>query len=185
MLELATQYCKIVYSGTSGLTEKDSPFFFMSIRILLLLFRISDATFDNLRVAAVLMCCFIRLMLTRIHLQSFLDMAKQRVLKMKKEAGRISNLTLQKNVRIFSTKFSTLKALVRSIKIYIFRLISVYFILLQISRVFYYLSAASLQYLAPTFLLFFLALTLRKTGKGCHIVSFTQLILSYTQSKTF
>ena len=116
MLQLATQYCKIVNARTSGLTVNDSPFFFITIRILLLLFRISDATFDNLRVAAVLMCCFIRLMLTRIHLQSFLDMAKQRILKMKKEAGRISNITLQKNVRNFSTIFSTLKALVRSIK---------------------------------------------------------------------
>ena len=36
--------------------------------------------------------------------------------------------------------------------------------LLQIVRVFYYLTAASLQYLTPVILLVFLALTLRTAG---------------------
>ena len=61
--------------------------------------RISDATFDNLRIATILLCCFVRCVLTKIHLQVFLDVAKRNVVRMRKEAGRISNVALQKKAR--------------------------------------------------------------------------------------
>ena len=38
-------------------------------------------------------------------------------------------------------------------------------IVIQVARVFYYLSAAALQYLAPTILLLFSVLTLRTLGR--------------------
>ena len=38
-------------------------------------------------------------------------------------------------------------------------------IIIQVARVFYYLSAAALQYLAPTILLLFSVLTLRTLGR--------------------
>lgn len=50
--------------------------------------------------------------------------------------------------------------------VYIFRLIEVKFVLVtQVARVFYYLSAAALQYLAPTILLLFSVLMLRTLGR--------------------
>ena len=61
----------------------------------------SDATFDNLRVVAILLCCLLRIFLARVHLQAFLNMANQRILMMRKEAGRISNIKLQQKVSSF------------------------------------------------------------------------------------
>ena len=58
--------------------------------------RISDTTFDHLRIAVILFCCAIRFVFTKIHLQVFLDVANRKIVRMKKEAGRISNVTLQK-----------------------------------------------------------------------------------------
>ena len=62
------------------------------------IYTISDSTFDHLRIAVILLCCSVRFLLTRIHLQVFLDVAKRNVVRMKKEAGRISNITLQKKI---------------------------------------------------------------------------------------
>ncbi|XP_028391733.1 transmembrane protein 161B-like isoform X2 [Dendronephthya gigantea] len=61
-------------------------------------YSISDSTFDQLRVAVVILCCILRFVLTKIHLQVFLDLAKKKVSRLKKEAGRISNVTLQKRI---------------------------------------------------------------------------------------
>lgn len=60
--------------------------------------RMSDTTFDNFRLTVVFLCCVLRFVFTKVHLQVFLDVAKQKVGRMKKEAGRISNITLQKKV---------------------------------------------------------------------------------------
>ena len=50
--------------------------------------------------------------------------------------------------------------------VYIFRSIEVKLVLVtQVARVFYYLSAAALQYLAPTILLLFSVLMLRTLGR--------------------
>lgn len=84
----------------------------------------------NLRYILLLLFCVLRLSLVWRHLQSYLDMAHERIEKMKKETGRITNVELQRKV----------------------------------ARVFYYLSAAALQYLAPTILLLFSVLMLRTLG---------------------
>ncbi|CAB4021771.1 Hypothetical predicted protein [Paramuricea clavata] len=94
------------------------------------IYTISDTTFDHLRIAIILFCCAIRFVFTKIHLQVFLDVANRKIVRMKKEAGRISNITLQK----------------------------------KIITVFYYLTAASLQYLTPVILLIFFTITLRTAG---------------------
>ncbi len=77
-------YDVIVYSGL------------YMIFCLFVFCRISDRTFDHLRIAVILLCCVVRFVFTKIHLQVFLDVAKRKVVRMKKEAGRISNVTLQK-----------------------------------------------------------------------------------------
>ncbi|XP_068693083.1 transmembrane protein 161B-like [Montipora foliosa] len=91
---------------------------------------LTEKGYHNLRFILLLLFCGLRLSLVWRHLQSYLDMAHDRIEKMKKETGRISNVDLQRKV----------------------------------ARVFYYLSAAALQYLAPTILLLFSVLILRTLG---------------------
>ncbi|XP_031567197.1 transmembrane protein 161B-like [Actinia tenebrosa] len=87
----------------------------------------SESMFDGFRIGLVVFFCIVRLCLTWRHLQSYLDMAQERMEKLKRETGRITNIDLQRKV----------------------------------AGVFYYLSAATLQYLAPTVLILFTALVLR------------------------
>lgn len=91
---------------------------------------LTEKGYYNLRYILLLLFCVLRLSLVWRHLQSYLDMAHERIEKMKKETGRITNVELQRKV----------------------------------ARVFYYLSAAALQYLAPTLLLLFSVLMLRTLG---------------------
>lgn len=91
---------------------------------------LTEKGYHNLRFVLLLLFCVLRLSLVWRHLQSYLDMAHERIEKMKKETGRITNVDLQRKV----------------------------------ARVFYYLSAAALQYLAPTILLLFSVLMLRTLG---------------------
>lgn len=61
-----------------------------------------DAQFDALRLIVVVVMCFIRLLLMPLFLQSHLNMAHEKVERLKKESGRISSLELQKMVaRVF------------------------------------------------------------------------------------
>ncbi|XP_072033950.1 transmembrane protein 161B-like isoform X2 [Amphiura filiformis] len=63
---------------------------------------VSDTTFDLFRIAIIPVMCFIRVLLMTRYLQSYLNMAKEKVDELKKEAGRINSLELQKSVvRVF------------------------------------------------------------------------------------
>ena len=117
-----------------------SPFFLLLLWILplsreLLYFKkgkgpekfLSDETFLYLRIHLLIAGCVLRLLISRKLLQSHLNTATQKVAKLKKETGRITNLELQRTV----------------------------------ARVFYYLSAAALQYMAPLILVLFLGMMLR------------------------
>ncbi|XP_072521000.1 transmembrane protein 161B [Salminus brasiliensis] len=62
----------------------------------------SEKTYDTLRLWAILLLCALRLAMMRHHLQAYLNLAKKGVEQMKKEAGRISTVELQKMVaRVF------------------------------------------------------------------------------------
>uniref|UniRef100_A0AAR2LG86 Transmembrane protein 161B n=1 Tax=Pygocentrus nattereri TaxID=42514 RepID=A0AAR2LG86_PYGNA len=62
----------------------------------------SEKTYDTLRLWAILLLCILRLAMMRHHLQAYLNLAKKGVEQMKKEAGRISTVDLQKMVaRVF------------------------------------------------------------------------------------
>ncbi|XP_041955847.1 transmembrane protein 161B [Alosa sapidissima] len=62
----------------------------------------SEQTFDTLRLWAILLLCALRLAMMRHHLQAYLNLARKAVEQMKKEAGRISTVDLQKMVaRVF------------------------------------------------------------------------------------
>ncbi|KAF4074416.1 hypothetical protein AMELA_G00239140 [Ameiurus melas] len=62
----------------------------------------SEKTYDTLRLWAILLLCALRLAMMRHHLQAYLNLAQKGVEQMKKEAGRISTVELQKMVaRVF------------------------------------------------------------------------------------
>ncbi|CAB1455600.1 unnamed protein product [Pleuronectes platessa] len=62
----------------------------------------TEQTYDTLRLWAILLMCLLRLAMMRHHLQAYLNLAQKSVDQMKKEAGRISTVDLQKMVaRIF------------------------------------------------------------------------------------
>ncbi|XP_019338681.1 transmembrane protein 161B isoform X2 [Alligator mississippiensis] len=62
----------------------------------------SEATFDTLRLWIIILLCALRMAMMRNHLQAYLNLAQKCVDQMKKEAGRISTVDLQKMVaRVF------------------------------------------------------------------------------------
>ena len=62
-------------------------------------FRLTEKGYHNLRFVLLLLFCVLRLSLVWRHLQSYLDMAHERIEKMKKETGRITNVDLQRKVK--------------------------------------------------------------------------------------
>ncbi|XP_064803705.1 transmembrane protein 161B-like isoform X2 [Oncorhynchus masou masou] len=64
--------------------------------------QMNEETYDTLRLWTILLLCVLRLAMMRHHLQAYLSLAQKGVEQMKKEAGRIGTVDLQKMVaRIF------------------------------------------------------------------------------------
>lgn len=61
--------------------------------------RVSSETFDTVRLWIVVGSCALRLLVTRYHLQAYLNLAQKWVDQMKKEAGRIAAIDIQRKVR--------------------------------------------------------------------------------------
>ncbi|KAM4710488.1 transmembrane protein 161B [Discoglossus pictus] len=62
----------------------------------------TEDTFDTMRLWIIILLCALRLTMLRHHLQAYLNLAQKCVDQMKKEAGRISTMDLQKMVaRVF------------------------------------------------------------------------------------
>ncbi|KAM6963432.1 transmembrane protein 161A [Aplochiton taeniatus] len=63
---------------------------------------ISSANFDTVRLWTVVVLCLLRLAVVRYHLQAYLNLAQKWVEQMKKEAGRIAAIDIQRKVtRVF------------------------------------------------------------------------------------
>lgn len=63
---------------------------------------LSSSAFNSVRLWTIVGLCVLRLLLTRYHLQAYLNLAQKWVEQMKKEAGRIAALDIQRKVtRIF------------------------------------------------------------------------------------
>lgn len=60
--------------------------------------RVPSAVFDSMRLWIVVALCVLRLLLTRQHLQAYLNLAPKWVEQMKKEAGRIAAIDIQRKV---------------------------------------------------------------------------------------
>ncbi len=64
--------------------------------------RIEESTFEAIRIITIYIFCFLRFVLLWPHLQAHLNIAVDKLASLKKEAGRISSLELQKTiVRVF------------------------------------------------------------------------------------
>ena len=61
-------------------------------------YRIEESTFEAARIVAIFVFCGFRFLLLWPHLQAHLNMAVQKIENLRKEAGRISNIELQKTV---------------------------------------------------------------------------------------
>lgn len=72
---------------------KPSPLYCLFIHT-----RMTEQTYDTLRLWAIILMCMLRLAMMRHHLQAYLNLAQKGVDQMKKEAGRISTVDLQKMV---------------------------------------------------------------------------------------
>lgn len=78
------------------------PFsFLLSYSHISIIARMTEQTYDTLRLWVIILMCMLRLAMMRHHLQAYLNLAKKGVDQMKKEAGRISTVDLQKMVTIF------------------------------------------------------------------------------------
>lgn len=71
---------------------KQLPFF--------IIHRMSEDTFDTIRLWIIILLCILRLAMMRHHLQAYLNLAQKNVDQMKKEVGRISMVELQKMVSV-------------------------------------------------------------------------------------
>lgn len=74
----------------------------------------TPSTFESMRLIVIVIAVLLKLVLMPIYLQSYLNLANQRLEVQKKEAGRISNVEFQKKV-IYSNINSNC-----DLKIYIF-----------------------------------------------------------------
>lgn len=65
-------------------------------------FRMSSEAFDITRLVLIVIAVVLRLVLMPIYLQAYLNIAYERLEEQKKEAGRITNIDLQKKVVLCS-----------------------------------------------------------------------------------
>ncbi|CAL1592812.1 unnamed protein product [Knipowitschia caucasica] len=63
---------------------------------------VPSSAFDSMRLGIIVFLCLLRLAVTRYHLQAYLNLAQKWVQQMKKEAGRIAAIDIQRKVtRVF------------------------------------------------------------------------------------
>ena len=62
-------------------------------------FRLTDENFGKARILVVISVCILHIISTRTALQSYLNIAYERVKKLRRETGKITNVELQSKVR--------------------------------------------------------------------------------------
>lgn len=108
-----------------------------------------------MRLWVIVASCALRLALTRYHLQAYLNLAQKWVEQMKREAGRIAAIDIQRKVGLRSCFSNRLKSFQFEGKYPVF----------QVTRIFCYLTVVTLQYLVPVFLILFSTLALKALGR--------------------
>lgn len=61
-------------------------------------YRMTTSAFESMRLIAIIVAVLLKFVLMPMYLQSYLNLATQRLENQKKEAGRITNVDLQKKV---------------------------------------------------------------------------------------
>lgn len=61
-------------------------------------YRMTTSAFESMRLIAIIVAVLLKCVLMPMYLQSYLNLAMQRLENQKKEAGRITNVDLQKKV---------------------------------------------------------------------------------------
>lgn len=89
----STQMMEQLLAQLSSLHPSSLTHHFLPINI-----RMAEQTYDTLRLWTIILMCVLRLAMMRHHLQAYLNLAQKGVDQMKKEAGRISTVDLQKMV---------------------------------------------------------------------------------------
>lgn len=87
-------------------------------------FRMSEQTYDTLRLWTIILMCILRLAMMRHHLQAYLNLAQKGVDQMKKEAGRISTVDLQKMVNKMIVKIIPIIPLCKPASVQKYKIIS-------------------------------------------------------------
>lgn len=70
--------------------------------LCVLVLRLSSSAFDSVRLWTIVGLCVLRLLLTHQHLQAYLNLAPKWVEQLKKEAGRIAAIDIQRKAGIVS-----------------------------------------------------------------------------------
>lgn len=131
--------------------------------------RVPSAAFDSLRLWVIVALCTLRLLLTRYHLQAYLNLAPKWVEQMKKEAGRIAAIDIQRKVGAEGELKWAQSCLVEvfldqtPLNCFVQRINT---LCVQVTRIFCYLTVITLQYLVPIFLILFSTLALKALGKS-------------------
>lgn len=122
-------------------------------------YRLTPSSFDTIRLILVVFTVILRFSLMPVYLQAYLNLAYDRIQEMKKEAGRITNVELQKKVS-YQLPVSTFILLSKDV-INEHHLINPF---IQIASIFYYLCVVTLQYVAPIIMCMYFALMYKTLG---------------------
>eukprot|EP00794_Sanderia_malayensis_P019111 gene19111-21028_t len=115
------------------------------------LVKLTNKNFDLIRIFLVISMCTLRLLTVKGALQSYLNMANEKIRKLKKQTGKITNIEIQEKV----------------------------------ARIFFYMSAVALQYLAPVLLLLFLSFSWIQINASSVTLPSSPLMESLSNSTVF
>lgn len=106
----------------------------------------SETSFESFRILLIVFIIIFRIAFIRKYLQSYLNIAPQKIQLIKKEAGKITNLDLQKMVK--DMEYDLIQLLINVINF-------------QVARVTYYLCVVALQFITPILMCLFMTLLMK------------------------
>lgn len=115
----------------------------------------SDSTYNTMRLWTIVGLCLLRLAVTRCHLQAYLGLAERWVEQMRREAGRITGLEIQRKVGMRELGWEPGGLCAGPADPHH----------LQITRIYCYVAVVSLQYLGPVVLTLHCTLLLKTLGE--------------------
>lgn len=96
---LSNRTCVFRHEGTTVRFNKNSKLYELLTGGFC--FSLTSHAFESIRLALVVVAVILRFSLMPVYLQAYLNLAYDRIQEQKKEAGRITNIELQKKVIFF------------------------------------------------------------------------------------